>query len=77
MRCDSNPSNLELMLESCEVIWFKKKVNWSRIGAVLVYAMGLTMDVATKEGSGTCNIASLKEFEGGPTEMSVSSSVRA
>lgn len=76
-RRDSNPSNLELMLDSWEVIWFKKKVNWSGIGAVLVCAIGSTMDVATDDGSGTWSIASSNEFKGGPTEMSVSGSVRA
>ena len=44
---------------------------------MLVLVMGLTTDVAIEDSSRTWSIASSKEFEGGPMDMSVSSSVRA
>ena len=70
------PSNLELMTDSWDVIWFRKKVNWS--GAGLEFVSGKRgVCVWAGGGSDTWNMASSNEFEGGPTEMSDRGSVRA
>jgi hypothetical protein len=69
---------VEIWDKICE----KKAVKASGMGFGLAWAIGSAITIGMDDGEavgseGICIIASLKEFDGGPTEMSVRGSVRA
>jgi hypothetical protein len=69
---------VEIWDEICE----KKAVKASGMGFGLAWAIGSAIAIGTDDGEvvgseGICIITSSKEFNGGPTEMSVRGSMRA